>query len=116
MIIRLVRVIATPKSAATLNAHFRDVAQPRIRASRGNAGIWYGRQVRRDREEFMMMSRWVDHAALREWTGPEVNELPLLPNIADLAIEWTVQHFEELEAEGEAEPPAGTTPRGPAKG
>jgi len=103
MIIRLVRVVAAPDKASTLNAHFRDVAQPRIRACSGNAGIWYGRQVRRDREEFMMMSRWVDHAGLREWTGPDVNSLPLLPNIADLAIEWTVQHFEELPAEVDAE-------------
>jgi hypothetical protein len=102
MIIRLVRVIAAPDKAAMLNAHFRDVAQPRIRACRGNAGIWYGRQVHRDREEFMMMSRWVDHAALREWSGPDVNALPLLPNIAELAIEWTVQHFEELEADEDA--------------
>jgi antibiotic biosynthesis monooxygenase len=116
MIIRLVRVIATPDRAATLNAHFRDVAQPRIRACQGNAGIWYGRQVRRDREEFMMMSRWVDHAALRGWTGPDVNALPLLPNIAELAIEWTVQHFEELVAEDEAEPAVDPARRKPAKG
>jgi quinol monooxygenase YgiN len=96
MIIRLVRVIATRDKASTLNVHFRDVAQPRIRASAGNAGIWYGRTVHRDREEFVMMSRWVDHASLEAWTGPDVNELPLLPNINEMAIEWTVQHFEEL--------------------
>jgi len=99
MIIRLVRVIASPDRASTLNAHFRDVAQPRIRASAGNAGIWYGRQVQRGHEEFMMMSRWVDHAALQAWTGPDVNALPLLPNIDELATEWTVQHFEELDAD-----------------
>jgi hypothetical protein len=96
LIIRLVRVIATRDRASRLNAHFRDVAQPRIRASPGNAGIWYGRTVERDREEFVMMSRWADHASLEAWTGPNVNELPLLPNIDELAIEWTVQHFEEL--------------------
>jgi quinol monooxygenase YgiN len=102
MIIRLVRVIATRDKASTLNAHFRDVAQPQIRASAGNAGIWYGRTVHRDREEFVMMSRWVDHASLTAWTGPEVNELPLLRNIDEMAVEWTVQHFEELPvAEGE---------------
>jgi hypothetical protein len=99
MIIRLVRVIASPDRASTLNAHFRDVAQPRIRATPGNAGIWYGRQVHRGHEEFVMMSRWVDHAALRAWTGPNVNALPLLPNIDELATEWTVQHFEELDAD-----------------
>jgi hypothetical protein len=108
MIIRLVRVIASPDRASTLNAHFRDVAQPRIRASPGNAGIWYGRQVHRGHEEFMMMSRWVDHAALREWTGPDVNVLPLLPNIAELATEWTVQHFEELDADEDAGTKPGT--------
>ena len=102
MIIRLVRVIASPDRASTLNAHFRDVAQPRIRACRGNAGIWYGRQVQRGHEEFMMMSRWVDHAALREWTGPDENVLPLLRNVAELATEWTVQHFEELDADEDA--------------
>jgi hypothetical protein len=53
-------------------------------------------------EEFMMMSRWFDHAALREWTGRDENVLPLLPNIADLATEWTVQHFEELDADEDA--------------
>jgi heme-degrading monooxygenase HmoA len=106
MIIRLVRVIATSARAATLNAHFRDVAQPRIRACRGNAGIWYGRQVRGDHEEFMMMSRWLDHAALAEWTGADVNKLPLLPNIDELAIEWTVQHFEELAADEEVGSPS----------
>jgi hypothetical protein len=106
MIIRLVRIIATRDKASRLNAHFRDVAQPRIRASPGNAGIWYGRTVRPDREEFVMMSRWVDHASLEGWTGPDVNVLPLLPNIADLAMEWTVQHFEELPVESDADTPA----------
>jgi heme-degrading monooxygenase HmoA len=99
MIIRLVRVVASPDRASTLNAHFRDVAQPRIRACPGNAGIWYGRQVHRGHEEFMMMSRWVDHAALRQWTGPNESALPLLPDIDELATEWTVEHFEELAAE-----------------
>ena len=99
MIIRLVRVTAAGAAASALNAHFRDVAQPRIRSCRGNEGIWYGRQVHPDHEEFTMMSRWVDHAALREWTGPDVSRLPLLPNIDELAIEWTVQHFEELAAD-----------------
>jgi quinol monooxygenase YgiN len=106
MIIRLVRVIASPDRASALNAHFRDVAQPRIRAATGNAGIWYGRQVHRDHEEFMMMSRWVDHAALRKWTGADENVLPLLPNIAELATEWTVQHFEELDADENTGRPA----------
>jgi quinol monooxygenase YgiN len=96
MIIRLVRVIATRDRAATLNAHFRDVAQPRLAACPGNAGVWYGRTVQPNREEFVMMSRWVDHASLEGWTGADVNALPLLPNIGDMAIEWTVQHFEEL--------------------
>jgi quinol monooxygenase YgiN len=102
MIIRLVRVIAIPAKAATLNAHFRDVAQPRIRASPGNAGIWYGRQVHHGHEEFMMMSRWADHGALRAWTGANENVLPLLPNIDELATEWTVQHFEELGADDDS--------------
>jgi hypothetical protein len=112
MIIRLVRVIATSKNAAVLNAHFRDVAQPRIAAARGNAGIWYGRQVHREHEEFMMMSRWVDHAALEQWTGPDINVLPLLRDIDKLATEWTVQHFEELTADqddGASEAAAGET-------
>jgi Antibiotic biosynthesis monooxygenase len=104
MIIRLVRVKAPRNRAATLNAHFRDVAQPRIRASRGNAGIWYGRQIHPDHEEFVMMSRWVDHAALTEWTGPDVNVLPLLRNVGELASEWTVQHFEELATDDETAP------------
>ena len=103
MIIRLVRVVATSDRAPTLNAHFRDVGQPRIRSSPGNAGIWYGRTVARDREEFVMMSRWVDHASLEAWTGPDVNRLPLLPNIDELAIEWTVQHFEELPVDDDSE-------------
>jgi hypothetical protein len=97
VIIRLVRVTASSGAGPALNAHFRDVAQPRIRACRGNEGVWYGRQVHQTKEEFVMISRWADYASMREWTGPKVNQLPLLPNIGELADEWTVQHFEELE-------------------
>jgi hypothetical protein len=50
-----------------------------------------------------MVSRWADYASLREWTGKEVNELPLLPNIGELAQDWAVQHFEELEESGPSE-------------
>ncbi len=99
MIIRLVRVTAPSSTGAGLNAHFRDVAVPRIKACRGNAGVWYGRQVHPTVDEFVMLSRWVDYAALANWTGHDVNHLPLLKNIGELATEWSVQHFEELDAE-----------------
>lgn len=99
MIIRLVRVTAPSTTGASLNTHFRDVAVPRIKACRGNAGVWYGRQVHPTFDEFVMLSRWVDYAGLAEWTGAKVNELPLLRNIGELATDWSIQHFEELDAE-----------------
>ena len=98
MIIRLIRVTATPEHGPALNAHFRDVAVPRIRACRGNAGVWYGRQAHREFEDFVMLSRWDDYTALHEWTGADVNHLPLLRNIDELATKWSVQHYEELDA------------------
>jgi hypothetical protein len=99
VIIRLIRVTATSQHGPGLNAHFRDVAVPRIKACSGNAGVWYGRQAHREFEDFVMLSRWNDYDALHEWTGQEVNELPLLKNIDELATSWSVQHYEELDAE-----------------
>jgi heme-degrading monooxygenase HmoA len=90
---------AHPKDPEAYARHFRDKVLPELDAIPGFLGAMLMRRELDGAVEYTVLTRWVSMDVIRRFTGRDVNEPVVHPEIATALIDYdkTVQHAEILE-------------------
>jgi heme-degrading monooxygenase HmoA len=90
---------AEAKNADAYPRHFRDKVLPELDAIPGFLGAMLMRREAGDVVEYTVLTRWVSMDTIRRFTGRDVNQAVVHPDIAVALIDYdeTVQHAEILE-------------------
>ena len=90
---------ADAKNADAYPKHFRDKVLPELDAIPGFLGAMLMRREEDGVVEYTVLTRWVSMDTIRRFTGRDVNEAVVHPEIALALLDYdkTVQHAEIME-------------------
>lgn len=99
MIIREWRGRASPSNTDAYPAHFRNHVIPELRALAGFVGAHLSRRTLGDRVEFVVLTRWKDMNAIRDFAGDTPNKAVVEPGAIAALVEFDdfVEHYEVVE-------------------
>ncbi|MBP1841872.1 heme-degrading monooxygenase HmoA [Rhizobium petrolearium] len=99
MIIREWRGRASPSNTDAYPAHFCSHVIPELQALPGFVGAHLSRRTLGDRIEFVVLTRWKDMNAIRDFAGDTLNKAVVEPGAIAALIEFDnfVEHYEVVE-------------------
>ena len=93
MITRVFRVQIDPAKKAEFEAKFEDVSIKAVEKQPGFLGVEIGRPTQWKPDEYVMISRWENEAALKEFVGDNWNEAHIPPGMDVFIKECWLDHF-----------------------
>ena len=96
MIIRVFRAIVRPGKHAEYEMLLQETAIPFMNAQHGMVSLLVGKPRSESPDEYVMISTWLDIAAIRAFAGDNWLESKVLPGEAELVIETFVHHYESI--------------------
>jgi heme-degrading monooxygenase HmoA len=93
-IVRLFRVRIDPAMRAEFEAKFATISVGAVSGAEGTLGVEIFKPTRWEQDEYLMISRWHDEAALQRFAGQNWNEAYIPPGMAQFVRECSVHHYE----------------------
>jgi len=99
MIVRAWRGRAAPAMPDAYPEHFRYRVLPSLRAMPGFLGASLLRHDRPDEIEFLLLTRWASHEAIRAFAGEHPDRAVVEPEAVEALVSFdaTVRHYDVIE-------------------
>lgn len=95
MITRLFRVRINPEKRAEFEAKFADVSVKAVEKQPGFLGVEIGKPTRWKPDDYVMISRWEDESALKQFVGDKWSEAHIPPGMEVYIEQCWLDHFYE---------------------